>query len=301
GKSRTKAPENVEEPVFINIKTDFGFKKIFGNKALLIAFLNAILNKDIVEIEYLPTEQLGYIRENRKAVYDVYCTTTNGEQFIVEMQASPQLYLIERILFYMGYPVINQAPKGKVTITNNEGKQIEVPWNYSISGIYMICILDGIIFPEEEAKDIVVEQMKILRQRANKVFTDKWQVVTIELPKFNKTENELKTVEDKWLYSFKNMEKLPKCPKNLNENIFNELYENARIINLTKREMKAYSKSVLEYDDVILAVERGRIEGENKERIKIVRNCYKNGISIEQIAKITGVAKQEVTAILTKS
>ncbi|MDR1116144.1 MAG: Rpn family recombination-promoting nuclease/putative transposase, partial [Tannerella sp.] len=88
-KEKSEVSKSMEIQVFMNIKTDFGFKKIFGNKVLLIAFLNAILNRNIVDIEYLPPEQLGYTEENRRAVYDVYCTTANGERFIVEMQASP--------------------------------------------------------------------------------------------------------------------------------------------------------------------------------------------------------------------
>jgi hypothetical protein len=183
--AKRKTSKGIEKSVFINVKTDFGFKKIFGNKALLMAFLNAILNKKITEIEYLPAEQLGYVRENRKAVYDVYCTTKNGERFIVEMQASPQPYFADRIIFYMSYPVISQAPKGKVTTINSEGIEVKAPWNYALSGVYMICILDDIMFEEEKAKDIVIEHMKIVRQNANTIFTDKWEAVTIELPKFH--------------------------------------------------------------------------------------------------------------------
>jgi hypothetical protein len=59
----------------MNPKTDFGFKKIFGDKELLIAFLNTILPETIVDIEYLPTEQFGYVEETRKAIYDVYAKT----------------------------------------------------------------------------------------------------------------------------------------------------------------------------------------------------------------------------------
>jgi hypothetical protein len=309
GKEKTDTNKKVDLSAFMNIKTDFGFKKTFGDKTLLIAFLNVILNRKIVDIEYLPTEQLGYIEENRKAVYDVYCTTATDERFIVEMQASPQPYFIERILFYMAYPVISQAPKGKVTGMNSKGEEVKVPWDYSISGVYMICILDNIIFSEEKAKDIVMEQMQIVRQQANEIATDKWEVITIELPKFNKTEDRLETIVDKWLYSIKNMEKLSECPKNLNEDIFRILYENAKINNLTKKEMETYSKSIWEYDDVILGMRRSRYEGREegiKEGIKegiskVIRNCYKNGMSIEQIVGFTGFAEKEIKVFLSKS
>jgi predicted transposase/invertase (TIGR01784 family) len=149
-------------------------------------------------------------------------------------------------------------------------------------------------------------------RQAKETATDKWEVITIELPKFDKTEDKLETDVDKWLYSIKNMEKLSECPPNLNEDIFRDLYEKAKVNNLTKKEMKTYGKSIWEYDDVILGMRRSRYEGKYegryegiKEGIKegisrIIQNCYKNGKSIEQIAEFTGVAEKEIKAILSK-
>jgi predicted transposase/invertase (TIGR01784 family) len=81
--------------------------------------------------------------------------------------------------------------------------------------------------------------------------------------------------------------------------------------------MKTYGKSIWEYDDVILGMRRSRDEGREegikegiskgiskgiKEGIsKLVRNCYKNGMSIVQIAEFTGVPEKEIKAILSKS
>ncbi|MDR1169540.1 MAG: Rpn family recombination-promoting nuclease/putative transposase [Prevotellaceae bacterium] len=333
-KGKNKTSKKTDKEVFMNLKTDFGFKKIFGNKTLLIAFLKTILFEDITEIEYLPAEQLGYVKENRKAVYDVYCTTSSGKRFIVEMQASSQPNFAERMLFYMSYPIISQAPKGKVKKTDSDGKEVKKVWDYSIEGVYMIGILNFTLFPEKEAKNIVVEHIKLVRQKTNIVFTDKLEFVTIELPKFRKRKKNLLSLQDKWLYSLKNMEKLPECPKEFDDEILRELYENAKINNLTGEEMEAYSKSVMDYDDVILAVdyakELGKKEGKKEgkregkregieigkkqgiekgekqgieigkieERINFVQRCHKNGIGIEQIINLTGLAEEQVFAIL---
>ncbi|MDR1224049.1 MAG: Rpn family recombination-promoting nuclease/putative transposase [Tannerella sp.] len=299
-KGKTEVSKSREIPVFMNIKTDFGFKKIFGNKVLLIAFLNAILNRDIVEVEYLPAEQLGYIKENRRAVYDVYCTTATGERFIVEMQASPQVHFADRIVFYMSYPVLSQAPRGQKSLINSAGEELKVPWDYALSGVYMICILDSIMFSEEKAKNIVMEHMKIVRQEADTVLTDKWEAVTVELPKFEKTEDELETVTDKWIYSLKNMEKLLERPEKLNEKIFDELYENAKINKLKPEDMKAYSKSILEYDDVISSLRFVEERTRKEDRIEFVRNCHKYNMDIEQIAALTGLTEKEVSDIIAK-
>jgi predicted transposase/invertase (TIGR01784 family) len=294
---------------------------------MLISFLNTILPETLVNIEYLSQEQLGYKKENRKAVYDISCKTADGKHVIVEMQASPQPHFADRALLYAGYPIISQAPKGKVTKINEQGETVKVPWNYSLAGVYIISILNFNLFTEEKAKPIIIERVKLVRQEANIIFSDKLELVTIELLKFKKKKEELTSLQDKWLYSLQNMEKLQECPEQMNEDIFKELYESAKIDNLTEKEMETYKKSVLEYDDVILAVnyaeERGKKQGieigekrgekrgkkqgieigekrgRENERIILVRNCYAHHLSIEQIVEFTGLTTKQVSDILT--
>jgi predicted transposase/invertase (TIGR01784 family) len=316
-KRKNKISKYSENPVFINPKTDFGFKKIFGHKTIFISFLNTILSEKIVDIEYLPGEHFGYKKENRKAAYDISCKTADGKHVIVEMQAAPQPHFAERELFYASYPIISQAPKGKITKTNRKDKEIKAPWDYSLAGVYMIGILDFILFPEEKAKNIVIEHVKLVRQEANIIFSDKLELVTIELPKFDKDETELATVQEKWLYSLQNMEKLQKRPENMTE-IFKELYKIARIDNLTEEEMEKYQKSVLEYDDVILAVdyaeergemrgfeigekrgfETGEKQGIEIERNRLVRSFYTHNMSVEEIAKLMNLTVKQISDIL---
>ncbi|MDR1130231.1 MAG: Rpn family recombination-promoting nuclease/putative transposase, partial [Prevotellaceae bacterium] len=189
-KKKNKGSEYSDFSTFINLKTDFGFKKIFGNKKIMIAFLNTVLPEKIESIEYLSPEQLGVKKENRKAVYDISCKTAEGKHVIVEMQASVQPNFADRGLLYISFPIINQAPKGKVTKVNKKGETIKAPWDYSLKGVYMIGILDFVLFPEESTENIVIEHVKLVRLEANIIFSDKLEIVTIELPKFNKKAEE---------------------------------------------------------------------------------------------------------------
>jgi hypothetical protein len=59
--------------MYINPLTDFGFKKLFLNKELMIAFLNDVIGTDIKDIQYQPTEGLGEYKEERIAVFDLLC------------------------------------------------------------------------------------------------------------------------------------------------------------------------------------------------------------------------------------
>ena len=95
---------------YINPYTDFGFKKLFGtelNKDLLISFLNALFNdssKEITDVQYLNGEHLGDGYGDRRAVFDVYCMTTNGSRFIVEMQKAEQSFFKDRSVYYSSFP-----------------------------------------------------------------------------------------------------------------------------------------------------------------------------------------------------
>ncbi|MBN8589446.1 MAG: PD-(D/E)XK nuclease family transposase, partial [Rhodothermia bacterium] len=77
---------------YINPFTDFGFKKLFGtelNKDLLIDFLNEVIlpkQKKIADLKYSNNEHIGQTALDRKAIFDLYCISSFGERFIVEMQ-----------------------------------------------------------------------------------------------------------------------------------------------------------------------------------------------------------------------
>jgi predicted transposase/invertase (TIGR01784 family) len=94
--------------VYINPFTDFGFKKLFGedaNKRLLIDFLNSLLpdHHQIADLHYI--HRTGRTAMDRKAIFDLACTSTGGERFIVEMQKAKQNYFKDRSLFYATFPI----------------------------------------------------------------------------------------------------------------------------------------------------------------------------------------------------
>ncbi|MDR1887158.1 MAG: Rpn family recombination-promoting nuclease/putative transposase [Prevotellaceae bacterium] len=316
-KNKKEKEKGLTFPVFINPKTDFGFKKVFGNRERMMAFLGAALSENITDIEYIPQERLGDREEDRKVVYDLYCRNKKGEQFIVEMQKASQKNFSDRALFYATYPIREQAPKGKMKAENKTGGTESKPWNYALNKVYFIAILNFTLFKEKSAKDIVVEEIELIRKKSGLVFTDKLKFKIIELPKFKKTETELETLMDKWLYSLKNMEYLHQCPEQFQEEIFKLLYEEAKLNNLKPEEMEAYNKSIMEYDDVVLAVdyaeERGEKRGEKKgeergikiglqqAKTDVVMSAYRIGLSVEEIAAITNFTVEQVADILSKN
>ncbi len=239
---------------FINPFTDFGFKKIFGeeyNKDLLIDFLNAILSlkSPIVDVTYGSQEKLPLVIEDRKSIVDIYCESQNGEKFIVEMQKTKQLFFRDRSLLYAAYPIVQQAKKGE--------------WNYKISPVYVIAVLD-FEYKDEAESDKYIHDVRLYDVVDNEIFSDKLRLLYLEMPKFKKKLEELVTNEDKWLYFLKNLPNMDEIPAELSGKIFEKAFEQAEIANYTHAEYNAYIASLDYYWCNYADMDTARVEGWEK-------------------------------------
>lgn len=245
------------EERYISLLTDFGFKRIFGtkpNKDLLINFLNSLFDgfQVIKDVKYLNSEHVGDVFAERKAIFDVYCENERGEKFIVEMQNAYQKYFKDRSLFYSTFPIREQAPKG-------------AEWNFQLEHVYTVALLNFDLEEEAFDKNDINHDVGLLDKKTLKVFNDKLSFKYVEIAKFNKTEEELDTLYDKWLYVLKNLSRLDERPSALKEKVFTKLFEEAEIAKFTPTELKEYEDSLKAYRDVKnsidTALEKGREEG----------------------------------------
>ena len=308
----------MQQERYINPYTDFGFKKLFGtamNKELLIGFLNALLDgkeKPITDIHYLNTEHLGEYAGNRSSIFDVYCQADDGSHFIVEMQKGQQHYFKDRTVYYAASVIREQAPKGA--------------WDYRLQDVYTVSLLNFTLpenkFPDDSYRHEVVLMDKEFKQ----VFYDKLTFIYLEMPKFKKTEDELVTMQDKWLFVLKNICYLLEQPKELQDQVFTKFFEEARIGMFTKEEQFAYMVSQKHYWDnhntIAYSYEKGEkagkeagmkeglkegrelglaegkelglAEGEKKAKLETAQKMLEMGIDIETICKATGVNEKMI-------
>ncbi len=235
---------------YINLLTDFGFKRVFGtepNKNLLIAFLNTLLPADrqIQDVTFKNNENVGNTPVDRKAIFDIYCQGENDERFIVELQKAKQNFFKDRSIFYATFPIQEQALKGE--------------WDFKLAPVYAIGILD-FIFDDHKNSTTLIHNVDLKDQDCN-VFYDKLKFIYIELPKFNKTIDELETQGDKWLFLLKNLAELSDRPQSLQEDVFNELFDVAELANFSSVELDNYQSSLKYYRDLNNVVDTSREEG----------------------------------------
>lgn len=283
---------------YINPFTDYGFKRLFGeepNKDLLLDFLNELLKEEeglITELSYLPNEKLPIAVGDRRAIFDIYCTNENGEQFIVEMQKAEQKFFKDRTIFYSTFPIQEQA--------RNKDRF----WNFELKAIYTIGILDFVF--EESDKNKYRHDVKLTEQETSSVFYDKLTYIYLEMPKFQKTETELDTRFDKWMFVLKNLPKLERIPVELKESIFLKLFETAEISRLEPDEYKQYEASVNAYRDIFNikntylekgkkeGKKEGKIEGKKEGKIEVAKNLLISGVDIDIIKNSTGLTEKEI-------
>jgi len=209
----------LKQSKYIDITTDYGFKKVFGsdtNKDLLIAFLNQLFRgrKVIADLYYNKNEHVGDTEDIGTVIFDLTCTADNGERFIIEVQRTSQVNLKKRMLYYSSKLIADQAPKGN-----------RRAWNYAISEVYIIVLLDGFAMPDAGEEKYFLHDICLCYRDHGKIFYDELGFIYIELVNFVKAEAELDNDLDRWLYVLKNISSLKGLSTYLRKPIFEKLFQ----------------------------------------------------------------------------
>ena len=311
---------------YVNPYTDFGFKLLFGtamNKELLISFLNALLFKEetVKDVTYLNAEHLDTQEYDRRAVFDVYCENEKGEKFLVEMQRGEQQFFKDRSVYYATFPIREQSQRGK--------------WDYELKAVYIIGILNFTFNDTDE--DYFHHEVKLVDLYTHKVFYDKLTFIYLEMPKFNKKEDELESMFDKWLFVLRNLSSLFERPRALQNRVFDRLFEAAEIAKFNPKELGEYWESLKNFRDwysvMSTQLKKGREEGLKEGLEKGLQEglekglqkglekglqkglqeglekgrkeeCFKNakkmkqaGIASDVIAQVTGLSMGEIVSL----
>ena len=280
---------------YINPYTDFGFKMLFGtemNKELLISFINSLLSgKEVIrDLTYLNTEHLGTSEADRRAVFDVYCENERGEKILIEMQRGEQQFFKGWSLYYATFPIREQGEKGE--------------WDYRLKAVYVIGILNFKFDSEDD--NYFHHEVQLMDVCTKQVFYDKLTFIYLEMPKFNKSEDELVTMFDKWLFVLRNLSRLMARPAALQDRIFTRLFEATEIAKFTKEQYEAYEESLKVYRDwqntIVTAEQKGMAKGmaegiakgRMEQNIANARSMKLAGLDYEIISQVTGLSKDEI-------
>jgi predicted transposase/invertase (TIGR01784 family) len=267
---------------FADIKNDIAFRKIFGNEAkteIIISFLNAVLKlegmKRITWVEILNPYQFPRIAGSKATILDVRAKDKAGNFYIVEMQVTDKKGLDKRITLY--------SAKGYAS-------QLDVGEKYhKLKPMIFIGILD---FEYMENPNYLCRHLILDAETYEHKLKD-LEFTFIELPKFKKTEEELVTLVEKWVFFIKNAENLNVIPASVNDEGLKSAYHEADRHTWTKEELEEYDYAQMRETD---EVTREMFVEENKAK-KIARIMLADNEPIEKIVKYTGLTEEQVEAL----
>ena len=313
---------------FLDVKTDYAFKKVFGSdnsKNILLSFLNSLdifNDQDVIEdLTIVDPYQIPLIQGMKDTYVDVKAKLKSGAMVIIEMQVLNVPGFEQRILYNAAKSYSTQLIQGQ--------------HYHLLNPVIALTITDFVMFPE--SKDYT-STFKLIEKDRLVQYNGDIELIFIELPKFKKTEFNLDNIVEKWIYFIKNAGSLAYIPETLA--LLPELSQAFTIANeagLSVEELEIQFKRkdfiILQRDSIALAAKNARIEGKvegkvegkeegivigmekgieigtekgieigieigiEKAKIDMVRGMLKMGMSIEDVARISGLSTEIFKAL----
>lgn len=283
---------------FLDIKTDFAFKKVFGStgsKDILISFLNALIafdnNCKIKDVTIVDPYNIPMLKGMKDTYVDVKAELDDGSRVIIEMQVLNHEGFEKRVLY-------NAAKNYSIQLTKGDAYHLLNP-------VIALTITDFILF---DTSPELINNFKLIEKKQFIEYSDDIELIFIELPKFIKQEHELETIQDKWLYFIKNSENLDYIPNHFDQelekafNIANEANLSVEELELQhkKKDWIYIQKSSIEFA-AKTGLKQGIEQGEWSAKTTMVLNAHQLGLSLQTIRQLTGLSEDEIVSILPKS
>jgi predicted transposase/invertase (TIGR01784 family) len=280
---------------FIDPKTDFAFKKIFGSEeshGVLISFLNGILyegQETILDLDILNPYQAPRIRGVKDNYLDVKAKLKTGETVIIEMQVLNVIGFEKRILYNAAKAYSIQLDKG------HQYDKLNPVIALTITDFEMFAELDEVI-----SRFVLKEKDYLIDYPVYDL-----ELVFVELPKFKRQLHELETVTDKWIYFLQNAPRLDSVPEDLGEEVaIAQAFAIANQAGLSREELEAFEHQAIFIQDQRGAItkatqqgiEQGIEQGANQMKIDIARRLL-GVLDDEAISQTTGLSIAEIQAL----
>ena len=287
-----------EATIYINPRTDFGFKRLFleGLKAevRLLDLLKTFFPDTLGGASHLvvkPTELLGDIESEKRVVLDTLAFIDEKTRALIEMQRAQKPLFVQRSIFYTCRLVSKGLNRGD---------------DYDIPTVLTLCITDRTL-PEFADLDGFFHLVQ-LRRVDGKNISEKIILGYLDLSKFaalnpgQMKDMQFADRQEKWGYTLANVGRMDLQDLSQEDEVFRSVFEDSMHQKLTNMEKEEYKKSVLEYEDVQEAVryareqglEQGLEQGRAVEKRQLALNMLAEGLDPATVARISGLTEEEL-------
>lgn len=282
--------------IFINPKTDFAFKKIFGSeqsRGILTSFLNGILyagDSIIQDLTILDPYQAPRILGIKSSYLDVKARLSNGNWVIIEMQVLNVEGFEKRVLYNATKTYSAQL---------NKGDDYEI-----LSPVIALTITDFEMFDDID-RPISWFVLKEKESSVEYPISD-LELVFVELPKFKVPLDSLETLTDKWIYFLQNAKDLSVVPDSMGSVAeIRQAFDIANQAGLTREELDLIERQLMYIQDqrgaltyaTRVAREQGLEQGLEQGRQDMQRSIAQNllpTLDDAAINQITGLTLDEI-------
>ena len=268
---------------FLDIRTDFAFKKVFGSedsKDRLISFLNSVIvfenSAKIIDLTIVDPYNIPMLKGMKDTFVDVKAILDNNTKVIIEMQVLNHAGFEKRILY-------NAAKNYSMQLQKSDDYHLLNP-------IIALTIVDFVMFEEF---DKIISNFKLLEKKDFISYSDDLEMIFIELPKFNKSLADLDGIQDQWLYFIKNAGSLEYIPHDMAP-VVNSAFETSNTASLTPEELEIQFKKrefiYIQKASLMQAEQKGELRG----KIELILSLLKRGIDISVISESSGLSINEL-------
>ncbi|MFS2173898.1 Rpn family recombination-promoting nuclease/putative transposase [Priestia megaterium] len=286
----------------VNLRIDFAFKQLFGTKGsedILTGFLNAVLEKSleapIMSLQLEDPHLHKAYEDDKLSILDLLATLNNGTQVNIEIQLRNTHDMVKRSLYYWSKLYTSQMQEG-------------MPYR-ALRKTITINLLDFILFSSDEEFQTTGQLWDTTKQR---VLSDDIEIHFVEIPKLVKQWREEKV--NPWENAFVRWILL--LPAHEDEHLTQTLeeiamnqdpilqkamdkWENMSHDSSFRSAYEAREKLLLdEQAKLAHAREEGLEEGVEKGKLQLIRSMYENGMTLDDIAKFTGLSTEEVGRVI---
>jgi len=284
------------------IRFDWAVKRLLRNKAnfgILEGFLSELLQDDIKIDHILESEGNRQTANNKTNRVDMLVQNAKGELIIIEVQNDYKQDYLLRMYYGTSKLVVDNLDKGmdyskisKVISINivyfdlGRGDDYIYHGTTSFKGLHKNDTLT--LSPAEENLYHTIEIAKVYPE-----------YYIIKVNQFDVLSDE---PIDHWINFFKNQE----VKEGTKARGLKEAMIELNVMKLNEEERLEYESYIKDWRDDYATIVgnynkgkiEGKIEGEIEERIKVVKNLHKKGMTISFISEITGLNEGEIQNII---
>jgi predicted transposase/invertase (TIGR01784 family) len=284
------------------VRFDWAIKSLLRDKAnfdVLEGFLTALLREDIQVIEILDSESNQPDVDKKFNRVDILVKDQKQQQIIIEIQNHQETGYLERILWGVSKPIVDNLELGQDYRHVSKVISISILYfNFDLGEDYVYSNVNEIrgLHTKKElvSRRLNRETKKFEKRYSKDIFPDIY-LITVE-----RFQDVIKSDLDEWIYMLKHSA----LRSDFKSKNIDRARDKLMLLKMSREERKRYEnyiEDIVVENDVIetarvQALERGRTE----EKLEIAQKMLAQGMDIKTIANLTDLSVEVIKAASPK-